>query len=314
MTNPKVSIIILNWNGVEDTMECLESLKKITYPNYEVIIVDNASSGNDVNILREKYGEYIHVIANDKNSGFPEGCNIGMRHALGKGTDYLLLLNNDTIVDPAFLTEMVKVAESDPSIGIIGSKIYYYYFPNRIQSAGGKIIWWLGYISIYGEAEDTGQYDEMAERDYLYGTSLLIKKSVVENISFMDTYFFFGPEELDYCTRAKRAGYKVIYLPQSKVWHKVGVSRAKVSQFPELRDFIRKSAGYRTYKYDYRLFRTYCVPVLFIFPFFLRIIQNSLLGDSIRLIWRGDWQRIKSGIVKRLEFLSKVTNKSHLPH
>jgi GT2 family glycosyltransferase len=194
MNYHKVSIIILNWNGYEDTIECIESLKKITYPNYEVIIVDNASSGDDVRILKEKYGGYIHMIANDQNYGFPEGNNIGMRYALGKGTDYLLLLNNDTVVDPEFVTEMVKVAESNPAVGIAGSKIYYYHYPNIIQAAGGKITWWLGYIDTYGEEDDVGQYDDIAERDYVYGTSFLIKKAVIDKISFMDPYFFFSVE------------------------------------------------------------------------------------------------------------------------
>jgi len=157
--NPKVSIIILNWNGLKDTTECLESLKKVTYPNYEVIAMDNGSQGSDVQVLQEKFGDYIHLIQNDKNYGFPEGCNIGMRYALIRGADCILLLSNDTVVDSEFLTEMVKVAEADSSIGITRSKIYYYYELNRIQAVGRKINWWLGDIETYGEEEDGGQYN-----------------------------------------------------------------------------------------------------------------------------------------------------------
>jgi GT2 family glycosyltransferase len=291
---PKVSIIILNWNGLTDTIECLESLKKITYPNSEVVIVDNASRGNDVQVLQEKFGDYVHLIQNDRNYGFPEGCNIGMRYALTKGADYLLLLNNDTVVDPEFLTEMVKVAEADPSIGITGSKIYYYYEPNRIQAAGGKINWWLGYIDTYGREDDTGQYDTIAERDYLYGTSFLIKKDVIEKISFMDPFFFFGVEEYDYCTRASRAGFKVVYVPGSKVWHKAGASSAKLPDHPETLRLIRKSSGRGEYKYYYRLFRKHGPPVLFVFPFFgAAVLQLSLWRAAIRLARRGEWQELK---------------------
>ena len=107
----KVSIIILNWNKYEETIECLDSLRNITYPNYNIILVDNGSEGPDVKILGERYGNYINIIKNDKNYGFAEGCNIGLRYALSnKNPDYVLLLNNDTIVDPNFLTELVKVA------------------------------------------------------------------------------------------------------------------------------------------------------------------------------------------------------------
>jgi len=312
--HPKVSIIILNWNGVDDTIECLESLKNITYPNYEVIVVDNASSGDDVRILKGQYEDYIHMIANDQNYGFPEGCNVGMRYALSKSTNYLLLLNNDTTVDGEFLTELVKVAEGDPSIGIVGSKVYYYHYPNMIQSAGGRTRWWLGEISVFGDEEDVGQYDEIAERDYVYGTSFLIKKVVIDKISFMDPYFFMGIEEYDYCTRAIRAGFKVIYVPESKVWHKAGASQAKLPQFPEAQSLVRRKAGFGDYKYYYRLFRAHCMPVLFIFPFLVCTVRQSLLGDFLTVLWRGDWQRIKSGIAGRLKSLLKVTSKSHSPH
>ena len=140
MNYPKVSIIILNWNGLEDTIECLESLKKITHPNYEVIVVDNGSEGNDAQMLQERFGDYIHIIRNDKNYGFAGGANIGMRYVLNNSAaDYVLLLNNDTVVDPEFLTELVKVAEADPAIGITGGKIYYYDNPGQLQFVWGRI-------------------------------------------------------------------------------------------------------------------------------------------------------------------------------
>ena len=136
MIYPKVSIIILNWNGWKDTIECLESLQRLTYPNYHVIVVDNGSRGNDAEVLQEKFGDYISLIRNDKNYGYTGGNNIGIRHALNNSSpDYFLILNNDVAVAPDFLTEMVKVADNDAAIGIVGPKVYYYDFPNRIQSS-----------------------------------------------------------------------------------------------------------------------------------------------------------------------------------
>ena len=123
---PEVSIIILNWNGLEDTIECLESLKKITYPNYKLIIVDNGSEGNDVAVLRHRFGSYIHIIEKDKNYGFTEGNNIGMRYALKGEARYILLLNNDTIVDPDFLSNLIKVAAGDPKIGLLIFCIFFH--------------------------------------------------------------------------------------------------------------------------------------------------------------------------------------------
>jgi len=114
MQHPKVSIIILNWNGLKDTIECLESLKKITYPNYEVIVVDNDSKGNDADILEERYKNYIRVIRNKENLGFAGGNNVAIRQVLKEEkSDYILLLNNDTIVEPNFLEELIKIALQD---------------------------------------------------------------------------------------------------------------------------------------------------------------------------------------------------------
>lgn len=309
MSFPKVAIIILNWNGFDDTIECLDSLKQITYQNYEIIIVDNASSGNDVTLLRDKYGNYVHVIANETNAGFPEGCNIGMRYAMGKGADYFLLLNNDTKVEQEFLDELIKVSESHPSIGITGSKTYYYRNPNKIQSVGGKIVWWLGIIKAYGDEEDIGQHDRVMVRDFLYGTSFLIKASVVNKISLMDPSFYFGVEEYDYCTRAKKAGFKIVYVPSSIVWHKVGASREKLPQYPETDEFIKRSAGENDDKYYALLFRRYLPPVIWFFPYLLRK-RLTLVPDLLWFIWRSDWQRIKDGLAKRLKFLPLEKNES----
>ena len=298
---PRVSTIILNWNGLEDTMACLESLRKITYPNYEVIVVDNGSKGNDVEVLEQGFAGFAHIIANDRNYGFPEGCNIGMRYALTNGADYILLLNNDTLVDTEFLSEMVKVAEAGPSIGITGSKIYYYYQPNRIQAVGGKIHWWLGDIETYGEEEDIGQYDNKAEYDYILVPSFLIKKALIQKISLMDPSFFFGVEEYDYCTRARRAGFKVVYVPTSRVWHKAGASKAKLPYYPKTLEIIQKKSGRGNYKYYYRLFRKYCSPVLFVFPFLGAVVfRIDLWRIAIQLMHRGEWQTLKGAVRKRL--------------
>ena len=222
LEDPKVSIIILNWNGLEDTIECLESLKKITYPNYEIIVVDNGSKGNDAGVLEEKFGDYIHLIRNDKNYGYTGGNNIAIRYVLNNSSpDYLLILNNDTVVAPDFLTEMVRVAERDRSIGIIGPKIYYYGSPELIQSVGVMISMWTGQAFHAGNrSKDVGQYDIQRDVDYVSGCCLLAKREVFENVGLFDESYFCYCEDTDYCIRAERVGYKTVYLPQAKIWHK----------------------------------------------------------------------------------------------
>jgi GT2 family glycosyltransferase len=224
-TKSKVSIIILNWNGFEDTVECLESLKKITYPNYEVILVDNGSRGNDAQVLEEKFGDYIHLIQNDHNYGYTGGNNIGMRYVLhDSASEYILILNNDTVVAPDLLDNMVQVAESDPSIGMVGSKVCYYDFPGRIQGIGGKVNMWTGRASLIGFKEiDTGQYDKEQEVDYIFGCCLLVKTEVVRKIGLFDESYFCYWDETDYCFRARTAGYRVVYAPAATVWHKASL-------------------------------------------------------------------------------------------
>ena len=150
MSYPRVGIIILNWNGIADTVECLESVKKITYPKYDVVLVDNGSTGDDAEVLKEKYGDYIHLLCNSENLGFAGGVDVGLRYAMGTiHPAYFLLLNNDTVVAPDFLDELVKVAESDETIGIVGPRIYYYDYRgenNILWFAGGKILVWHPWI------------------------------------------------------------------------------------------------------------------------------------------------------------------------
>jgi hypothetical protein len=218
---PKVSIIILNWNGLEDTIECLESLQKITYPNYELIVIDNNSEGSDAEVLRGKFSGYIHLIENDKNYGFCEGNNIGIRHALKNQADYILILNNDTTVAPDFLSELVRIGESDPQIGLLGPKIYLYHEPNRIWFAGGRISL-LSKSSNRGYMEsDQGQFNKIDHVDVLSGSCMLIKRQVFERIGLFDPVYFFSFEDVDLSLRSTHAGFVNVFVPDSKIWHKV---------------------------------------------------------------------------------------------
>ena len=284
MSQPKVSIIILNWNGLADTVECLESLKKVTYTNYEVLLVDNASAGDDVKVLRDRFGGYIHIIQNDKNFGFAEGNNIGMRYVLNRGTDYVLLLNNDTAVAPDFLDEMVKVGKSDEKIGVLGPKIYFYDEPNIIWEAGGRINWWLGAIRVCGDREeDVGRYDNLAERDFLSGAALLLKAQLLQKISLLDSSFFFGFEDYDLCIRARRAGFRVVYVPKAKVWHKVGRARVKLADYSETQRRISRSIGIFGIRIRSKLFRKHSrmppfpIPILLYFALYWPIRGAELL-------------------------------------
>jgi GT2 family glycosyltransferase len=228
MNYPRVSIVIVNWNGASDTVECLESLQKIVYPSHDVVVVDNGSSGDDVHVLRAKFSDHVAVIQNDRNYGFAEGSNIGMRHALkAYNPAYLLLLNNDTVVGPGFLNELVAAAEDDHSIGILGPKILYHDHDGRSDAVwftGGGIRWW--HPKIWRFLDLGGQGPKRISVDWVSGAAMLIRVSMIDRVSLLDSGYFFSHEDIDYCLRARRHHFKVVYVPTSVIWHKVGRSRS----------------------------------------------------------------------------------------
>ncbi len=220
----KVYIVVLNWNGKEDTIECLKSLEKIEYDNYKVVVVDNASTDDSVFEIERQFPK-VEIIRNKKNLGFAGGNNIGIEFALENGADYVLLINNDTISCGNFLKELVKVGESDNRIGILGPKIYFYGEPKRIWFAGGKINWLKNEGTHVGFGEiDRGQYDSAKEVDYLTGCCLLIKKEVIGGIGALSEDYFLYYEDTDFSLRAKKAGYRCVYVPKSVIYHKVSRS------------------------------------------------------------------------------------------
>ncbi|HEB01512.1 MAG TPA: glycosyltransferase family 2 protein [Candidatus Portnoybacteria bacterium] len=221
MSNPKVTIIILNWNNWPDTLKCLESIKKINYPNYQVILVDNGSE-EKIEVENPK----LKVIYNEENLGFTGGNNIGIKEALDRQTDYILLLNNDTIVEPDFLKELVKVGESDSRFGILGPQIYFFNQPQKIWFAGGKLNW----LKTKGTHLDLGKVESGHPApkpkivDYITGCCLLVKSEVVKKIGLMDEKYFLYYEDTDWNLKAQKAGYLSVLVPQSKIWHKASQS------------------------------------------------------------------------------------------
>jgi len=216
--NPRVFIIILNWNNWLDTFECLESLKNNDYLNYEVVIVDNGSDEKP-----QSPNPDIKIIYNKENLGFSEGNNVGIKYALEHGADYVLLLNNDTVVSNDFLSKLVKAAESNEEIGMVGSKIYFYDQKDRIWFAGGKVNWLYNKGEMRGYNEiDQGQYDlpEIQESNYLTGCCLLVKKNVIEKIGLLSEEYFLYYEDTDWSFSAQKAGFKTVFVPGSKIWHK----------------------------------------------------------------------------------------------
>ncbi|MBU3964767.1 glycosyltransferase family 2 protein [Patescibacteria group bacterium] len=236
MSTPKVSIIILNWNGWQDTLECLDSLAKIDYPNYEIIVVDNGSTDESAEKIKIWINTHKSVISykllvNSYNAGFAGGNNVGIKYALKNGADYVLLLNNDTLVEPNFLSELVKIGESDKKIGLIGSKIYFYppIGAPRVWFAGGKINWLKTRGSHLNYSQTDKEYEALKVTDYLTGCCLLIKREVIEKIGGLSDDYFLYYEDTDYCLQAREAGWQCALAPESHIWHKISRSTKEFS-------------------------------------------------------------------------------------
>lgn len=225
-----VCVILVNWNGWRDTIECLESCAGLSYPHVEIIVVDNGSTDDSIVRLRERYPQ-LRVIGTGANLGFAAANNVGMHAALELGAAYVWLLNNDTVVDPEALSELVDVIRGDPTAGIACSKIYYLDAPDRLWFAGGRLSPWSGWALHRGVGEiDQTQYDETSEVDFATGCSLLACAAVVVACGPMAEDYFLYWEDADWCLRARHAGWRVVYVPRSRVWHKVGGSLSSKSR------------------------------------------------------------------------------------
>jgi GT2 family glycosyltransferase len=221
---PLVYVIVLTWNGKADILECLKSLQNLAYPNTKILVVDNASEDGTAEAIHSLFPGF-ELICNGSNLRFARGNNVGIDYSLRRGADYVLLLNNDTVADHDFLSHLVETAESDKKIGIVGPKIYYYDKPRRIWFAGGTINWWTGGVAHAGiREEDKGKYDVTTEVDYITGCCMLVKREVIDAVGMLDARYHMYVEDVDWCVRAMRAGYKLVYVPSSKVWHKLSAS------------------------------------------------------------------------------------------
>lgn len=220
MEYPKVYVITLSFNRKEDTIECIESLRKMNYPYFKILVVENGSTDGSGQAIKDRYPD-LEMVEIKRNIGYAKGFNTGIKYAFMEGADYFLILNNDIIVDPEALTELVKTAQEDEEIGFVSGKVYYYNDPKRIQTVGRKThpVYLVGDHVGYGEY-DEGQYDEKKEYDFIDDVFLLVRRDVYEHVGGYDENFFFHWEETDWCARVRRAGYKIIYTPGAKIWHK----------------------------------------------------------------------------------------------
>jgi GT2 family glycosyltransferase len=219
---PSVHIVLLNWNDTADTLECLRSLRKLRHSDFQIVVVDNGSSEPCTAAVAAEFPE-VRVIESGENLGFAGGCNVGIRAALDAGARYVWLLNNDTVVHPDALSALIETARSRRRCGIAGSKILFFDRPTTIDHAGGTLNLRRGHAWHIGCGEiDGGQHDSDRPAAFVTGCSLLADTKMIREIGPLDPDYFAYWEDVDFCTRAQRAGWEVVYSAGSRVWHKGG--------------------------------------------------------------------------------------------
>ncbi len=236
----RTAVIILNWNSGEMTAQCIRSLLAMNTNEYEIVVVDNGSHDNSVGSLRREFAR-ITVLPQERNLGFAAGCNIGMQYAMKSGAEYVLLLNNDTVVDQNFLSALLEEAERHPKAGIISPKIYFWDFPNRLWWAGGAFNLWHGIPEHLGrKEEDKGQFDHSRELDWATGCAMLIRTALLQKVGLFDEQFWGNAEDLDLSLRARKAGNEIRFAPKAALWHKEGIDHRKNAG-----EHVRKFMGTR---------------------------------------------------------------------
>lgn len=227
ISQPKVSIVILNWNGKKNTFELIDSLREMVYSNYEIIVVDNHSQEEIEEDLKKRYAKTITLIKNYDNLGQAEGSNVGIRESLRRNSDYVVVMDNDIRVDKGFLTFLVDAMEKHPEVAIAGPKIYYANPENMIWSAGCDYYPW-GFKSRYQNQVDLGQAEKEEYTDALDCVVMMRSRALIkEGLFYSD--FFIMHEFTGWCLNASEKGWKCLFVPKSKVWHKVSASMNKVT-------------------------------------------------------------------------------------
>ncbi|MCK6556417.1 glycosyltransferase family 2 protein [Candidatus Binatia bacterium] len=217
---PRVAVVILNWNGRDDILNCVSTLPRLTYPNYSATVVDNASADGSVEALRERFPRQ-RVLVMEKNLGFCGGNNRGIRDALANGADYVLLLNNDTEMHPELISELVRVAVTDARIGAVGAKNLRLEDPSEVWGAYGRLTWGKELVQVVGQGRPDGrEYREVRDVDWAIGNGIMMSRAALETVGGFDEGFFGYHEDVDWCQRAREHGFRIMFNGDAIIYHR----------------------------------------------------------------------------------------------
>lgn len=291
---PKVSIITVNYNQADVTSDMMESLRKITWSNIEIFVVDNAST-TDHRIIEDKYPE-VTLIRSHVNLGFAGGNNLAIERATG---DYILLLNNDTIVSPGFIEPMIETFTRHKKAGIVSPKIVFFYSPKLIQYAGTNKI---NPMTCRGETvgfmqKDEGQFNNESKTDLCHGACMMVSREVIKKVGVLDASYFLCYEEYDYCERVKKAGFEIYYNGDADILHKQSVSMGK--QSPLKAYYMTRNRIY----FARKNFNGWGVASSLLYNYLIAVPKNIVAElvkgrpENSKAIARGAWWNLRNRIV-----------------
>lgn len=320
----KIAVVVLNFNGIQDTLQCIYRVmqQKLAGFSIEIIIVDNASIDGSVEKIKQKF-PHIHLLLNSENLGFAEGNNIGIKYALKKDVDFILILNNDTVLEESMILRCVEAAASEPKGGIFGPKIYFTKgkethkskyqksdLGNVIWYAGGKIDWDHVSASHRGVDEvDKGQYNEKIKTTFVSGCAMFVRRSVFEKVGLFDKKYFMYFEDVDLCIRARKKGFEALYIPSAVLWHKnagsSGGTGSELQVYYQTRNRLLLGMRYAPVKTKLALYREALVMLMK-----GTAVQKQAVGDHLRNFYGSrDRRRIwKMPDINLMKFWKKFPN------
>lgn len=286
---PKVAIILINWNGYALTKACLESLKDLRYPHFQLILVDNGSEDGSGEKLKTEFPE-IELLSSPDNIGFTGGNNLGIKWALDHFFDQVLLLNNDTVVEPDFLDPLVSFLEENLDYGAVQPKIMLEADRDKLWNAGGGYFKGLEMTWSIGTGQlDEGQFDQEKDTPWITGCAILVRSAVIRRVGMLDTRFFAYYEDVEWSFRIKKSGFKLRYLPQSKIYHVAGGSSRKIKTkegvVPPILHY------YRTRNHLF-LIRSHSNPVSFVLSLLYQTLKN--VAFMLYLGLNGRFQKVNA--------------------
>ena len=275
MGKREVFVVILNWNLKDDTIACVNSVLAGSYKCLRVAVVDNGSQDGSASALADRFGEAIDLIINEENLGFAKGINVGIRHALAQAADWVLLLNNDTIIAPDMVERLMAEAGRRPDVGILAPAIFYHDQPDRVWRLGDRHHSWLP-IPLKVPTRELKTRETLAI-DFVTGCGMLIRRQVFSAVGLFDPKYFMYYEDADFCWRAAQAGFAIVCVPAARMWHKVSRStRGDISH-----------QRYLQHRHRVQFYRHRCSSLawLYLIPSTLGAMLKDLARGNGRAAW-----------------------------